>query len=260
MLCKRWMRDINWWYQIDHDSNEMWIADNLWEDREDGRAHCLPGLRPFDVDEGIVEQATFMGIHIIRKVELTYVSTRLLKQAFLIKVHHRGNADTLPTDKPTSEVQEMLAEFQGHFGEPTYSNSKKGRQAEFEIKPDLNGKISFRSPCRICRREAVELRREIEKAICCGWIQPSWSNFGSAVLFVPKTDCTLRMYMDHRAVNAITVKDYYPLPHIKDLLNSMHGSCWLTQFDLVTSYHQIRNATADGQKTAFTTKFGLSVW
>jgi len=96
--------------------------------------------------------------------------------------------------------------------------------------------------------------------IGCIWIQPSRSNFGSPVLFVPKPDSMLRMCIDHRAVNAITVKDRYPLPHIEDLLNSIHGSCWFTKFDIVAGYHQIRIATADRQKTAFTTKFDLYEW
>ena len=260
VLGKRWMRDINRRYQMDHDSNEMWIADNLWEEREDGRVHYLPGLRPLDVDEGIVEQAKFMGIHIIRKAELKNVSARLLKRAFLIKVHHRGDGSTLQTDEPPGEFQEMLTKFQGLFGEPTFANSQNGRQADFEIKTDPNGKIPFRSPYRISPREEAELRRQIDKAIRCGWIQPSRSNFGSPVLFVPKPDGTLRMCIDYRAVNAITVKDRYPLPHIEDLLNSMHGSCWFTKLDLAAGYHQIRIATADRQKTAFTTKFGLYEW
>jgi len=55
VLGKWWMRDINRRYQIDHDSNELWIADQLWEEREDGRVHHLPGLHPLDVKEGIVE-------------------------------------------------------------------------------------------------------------------------------------------------------------------------------------------------------------
>jgi hypothetical protein len=51
--------------------------------------------------------------------------------------------------------------------------------------------------------------------------------------------------IDYRAVNAITIKDRYPLPDIEHLLNSMHGSCWFTKLDLVVDYHQIRIATAD---------------
>jgi len=164
------MRDINRRYQIDHDSNEMWIADNLWEEREDGRVHYLPGLPPLDVDEGIVEQAKFMGIDIIRKAERKTLSAHLLKRAFLIKVQHRGDGSTLQTDEPPGEFQEMLTEFQGLFSEPTFAYSQNGRQADFEIKTDSNGKILFRSPYRISLWEEAEPRRQIDKAIHCSWI------------------------------------------------------------------------------------------
>jgi hypothetical protein len=74
VLGKRWMRDINRRYQIDHDCNDMGIADDLWEERQDGRVYYMPGLRPLDVNEGIVEQAKLMGIHIIWRAELkTYL-------------------------------------------------------------------------------------------------------------------------------------------------------------------------------------------
>jgi len=139
VLGKRWMRDINRRYQIDHDSNEMWIADNLWEEREDGQVHYLAGLRPLDVDKGIVEQAKFMGIHIIRKAELKNVSAHFLKRAFLIKVHHLGDGSILQTDELPGEIQQMLTEFQGLFGEPTFANSQNGREADCEIKTDPYG-------------------------------------------------------------------------------------------------------------------------
>jgi hypothetical protein len=83
----------------------MWIADNHWEEREDGRVHYLPGLRPLDIDEGIMEHAKFMGIHIIRKAELRNLSTCLLKLTFLIKVHQQGDGNILPTDGPLGEFQ-----------------------------------------------------------------------------------------------------------------------------------------------------------
>jgi len=68
-----------------------------------------------------VEQAKFMGIHIIWKAELKNISTHLLKRAFLIKVHRHGDGDTLPTES-LGQFQHMLTEFQGLFGEPTYAN------------------------------------------------------------------------------------------------------------------------------------------
>jgi hypothetical protein len=201
-----------------------------------------------------------MGIHIIRKAELKNMSARLLNWALLIKVHHSGDGGRLQADKPPDEFQKMLTAIQGLFGEPTFANSQNRRQADFEIKTDPNGKIPFRSPYRISPSKEAELRRQIDKAISCSWIQPSRSNFGSPVLFVPKPDGTLYMCINYRAVNTLTVKDRYLLPHIEDILNSMHGSCWFIKLDMGAGYHQIRIATADRQITAFTTKFGFYEW
>jgi hypothetical protein len=66
-----------------------------------------------DVDEEIVEQAKFLGIHILRKVELEKMCANVLKWAILIIVHHRSDGGTLQTDEPPGEFQEMLTEFQG---------------------------------------------------------------------------------------------------------------------------------------------------
>jgi hypothetical protein len=134
-----------------------------------------------DVDERIVEQAKVMGIHIIRKAELKNVSAHLVKCASLIKVHHRRDGGTLQTDELLGEFQEMLSEIQSLFGETTFANSQNGRQADFEMKTDPNGKIPFRSPYHISPREEAEFQMQIEKVIRCCYIQPSRSNFGSLV-------------------------------------------------------------------------------
>jgi hypothetical protein len=144
---------------------------------EDGRVHDLPCLRQLDLDEGIVEQAKFMGIHIIQMPELKHMSTRMLKWTFLIKVQHCTDARTLQTNEPADEFQQMLSEFQGLFGEPTIANSQNGRQADFGIKIDPNGKIPVRSAYLVAPREHTELRRQIDMSIRCRWIQPSRSNY-----------------------------------------------------------------------------------
>jgi len=101
----------------------MWIADNLSEARVDGQVHYFSGLRPLDVDEGIVEQGKFMSPHIIQKAELKNVSACVLKLALLFEVPHCGNGGTHQTDEPPVEFQKMLREFQGVFRKPTFANS-----------------------------------------------------------------------------------------------------------------------------------------
>jgi len=91
------------------------------------------------------------------------------------------------------KFQDMLTELKGLFGVPTYGNSLKERQANFEIETDQNSKIRFRGPYRISPHAEEELRRQIYKAIFSGGIQPTRSKFGLQVLFLPKHDGTLCM-------------------------------------------------------------------
>jgi hypothetical protein len=255
VLGKRWMRDINGRYHMDHNTNEMWISDRAWEDRhESGRIHYLPGLRPQDATD-IRDQARLMGFDIVLREELRTMSPRLLKSAFLVHVHLHA------VDRPPEDMATMVREFtdRGLFDEPTFDNARDGGH-QFTIQIEPGGKTPFRSPYRISPKEEAELRRQIEKAIRNGWITPSSSSYGSPVLFVPKQDGTLRMCIDYRAVNRVTVKDRYPLPHIEDLLNGLEGSTVFSKLDLASGYHQIRIAPGDRQKTAFTTKFGLYEW
>jgi hypothetical protein len=222
----------------------MWIANNLWEEREDGQVHYLPGLHPLDIDEGIVEQAKFMGIHIIQKDKLKNVSARLSKWAVLIKVHQRGNAGTHLTDEQPGEFQKMLTEFQGLFGKPTFANSQNGGHDNFSAKSDPNGKILYLSPYHPSPRKEAELQGQIDEAVCCSCIQPSRSTFGSPVCCLPKIDGMLRMCIDYTAVNSITVKDRYSLPHIEDIFHSTNGFCLIRKLDLAAGSQQIRVATA----------------
>lgn len=79
--------------------------------------------------------------------------------------------------------------------------------------------------------------------------------FASPVLFIPKKDGKLRMCIDYRRLNDITVKDRYPIPNIDDLLHRLKGAAWFTKLDLASGYHQVAVAPEDRAKTAFTTKF-----
>jgi len=188
-----------------------------------------------------------MGIHIIWKAELKTVSGFLSKLAFLMKSHHSSGGDTLLTDKLLGEFHHMLTEFQGLFSKWTYENLRKGRQADFEIESDPNRKIPFHSSLCIYLRGEWELRGQIYKVIHCGWIQPSWSNFGSPVLFMPQPDGTLCMCIDYRATNTIAIKDRYPLHHIEDLPNSMNG-IWFTKLDLAAGWHHIASQQPTGNR------------
>ena len=80
------------------------------------------------------------------------------------------------------------------------------------------------------------------------------------MLFARKPDGSLRMCIDYRGLNTLTVKDKYPIPRIDDLLDILAGHSVYTLLDLSQSFHQIRINPLDVHKTAFSTRYGQYEW
>src|SRR5260221_8153685 len=93
-----------------------------------------------------------------------------------------------------------------------------------------------------------------------GFIHPSKSPWGSAILFVKKKDGSFRLCMDFHALNRVTEKDCYPLPLISDLLMSPTPTRIYSKIDLKHAYHLVCIAEGDEPKTAFCTCYGSYEW
>ncbi|SPC61973.1 related to pol protein [Ustilago sp. UG-2017b] len=106
-------------------------------------------------------------------------------------------------------------------------------------------------------KEMSELRRYLEENLEKGFIRPSKSPARSPVLFVPKKDGGLRLCVDYRGLNEITVKNRAPLPLIEEQLFLLRKARIYTKLDLRAAYNLIRIAKGDEWKTAFGTQLGL---
>ena len=89
-----------------------------------------------------------------------------------------------------------------------------------------------------------------------GFIRPSHSPWGAPVLFVKKKDGSLRLCIDYRGLNKVTIKNKYPLPRIDDLFDQLAGSRVFSRIDLRSGYHQLKVRAEDIPKTAFRTRYG----
>ena len=111
-------------------------------------------------------------------------------------------------------------------------------------------------PYRMAPAELRELSVQLKDLLEKGFIRPSVSPWGAPVLFVKKKDGTLRMCIDYRQLNKVTVKNRYPMPRIDDLFDQLQGAVIFSKIDLRSGYHQLRIRAADIPKTAFRTRYG----
>ena len=114
-------------------------------------------------------------------------------------------------------------------------------------------------PRKLYRQSETELRetkRQINEYLNAGHIRPSASCFGAPVLLVNKKDGSMRMCIDYRGLNDITIKNTFPLPRIDDLHDRLGRARFFTKLDLYSGYHQIPIRPGDEHKTAFTSRYG----
>ncbi|GJS64660.1 putative reverse transcriptase domain-containing protein [Tanacetum coccineum] len=130
------------------------------------------------------------------------------------------------------------------------------REVEFRIDLIPGASPVVRSPYRLAPSKMLELSNQLKELHEKGFIRPSHSPWGAPVLFVKKKDGSMRMCIDYRELNKLTIKNRYPLPRIDDLFDQLQGACCFSKIDLRSGYHQLRVREEDIPKTTFRTRYG----
>ncbi|KAL2232343.1 UNVERIFIED_CONTAM: Retrovirus-related Pol polyprotein from transposon [Sesamum indicum] len=170
-------------------------------------------------------------------------------EAYLASVH-----DTMKVSSGVLDVP-VVREFPDVFldelpGLPPH------REVDFEIDTIPGAAPISIAPYRMAPSELKELKKQLEELLDKGFSRPSISPWGAPVLFVKKKDGSMRLYVDYRQLNQITIKNKYPLPQIDDLLDQLKGATVFSKIDLRSGYWQLRIEEDSIPKTAFRTRYG----
>eukprot|EP00256_Glycine_max_P065521 XP_025980116.1 uncharacterized protein K02A2.6-like [Glycine max] len=155
---------------------------------------------------------------------------------------------------PHPRIQSLIDRFPALFQPPSSLPPAREIDHHIHLLPQA-APVNVR-PYRYPHYQKHEIESQVESMLQKGLIRPSNSPFSSPVLLVRKQDGSWRFCMDYRALNAITVRDRFPIPTIDELLDELGKACWFSKLDLLQGYHQIRMNSDDIAKTAFRTHHG----
>ena len=200
------------------------------------------------------DEVTFIGErsnHLSNVISAATARTMVRKgcEAYLAYVIDTVKARPSVSDIPT------VSDFPDVFPEEL-PGLPPHREIEFAIDVVPGATPASITPYRMAPLELKELKLQLQELLEKGFIRPSVSPWGAPVLFVKKKDGTLRLCIDYRQLNKLTVKNKYPLPRIDDLFDQLKGASIFSKVDLRSGYHQLRIKDADVHKTAFRTRYG----
>lgn len=166
--------------------------------------------------------------------------------------------DTMAMQRP-ERLEILLKQFSEVFNDPTVAKFKENTPECVRLQP--GSRPPNRPPFRLSLAERAETEKQVNDLLKSGRIVSSHSAYGAPVLFVAKRNTdALRMCIDYRALNQLTIRNKYPMPRIDDLLDNLSGACYFSSLDLTSGYWQIALNPKDWEKTAFNTHLGKFEW
>jgi len=148
-------------------------------------------------------------------------------------------------------------EFQSVFAKEDFDILPEHRKWDHAIELISGAEPKLLKVYPLSLLEQTELDAFLEENLRTGRIRPSKSPIAAPVFFIKKKDGSLRLVQDYRVLNAVTVKNRYPLPLISELVSQLHGAKYFTKLDVRWDFNNVRIKPGDEWKTAFCTNRSL---
>ena len=194
-----------------------------------------------------IGSAPFVRLARKKNHTLFTVTLRDIEKALVIK----------PSVDPAAILPPEYHDFLDVFSREASDTLPEHRPYDHKIQLEPGKTPGFGPLYGMSQDELRVLKKYLEDNLAKGFIRSSSSSAASPVLFVRKPGGDLRFCVDYRGLNAITVKNRYPLPLIRETLDRLVKAQYYTKLDIIAAFNKLRMAEGEEWKTAFRTRYGL---
>eukprot|EP00741_Cyanophora_paradoxa_P000453 tig00000405_g441.t1 len=181
-------------------------------------------------------------------------------QELLKKIPELGSHPSITTAQK-AELHALLRRYKDVFADKVEAKEGTSNLLYYEHVIKLTTRLPVFTPPRRMNPHAEEhARKEIQKLLELGLIEPSQAAYGSPVVLAPKKDGTWRFCVDYRRLNQITERDVFPLPRIDDQLERLRGSMVFSTADATAGFWQLPLHPGSRAYTAFVVPWGHFQW
>ena len=203
--------------------------------------------------------------HPIRPKELEVLSAKKFAQAVKHEAYifaltilpvTGGRRVAAMTTMNANPIPEKYQDFMGVFSKEAAGMLPDHHTMEHRIDLEPGSQPPYGPVYALSEKELEVLREYLDTSLAKGWIRRSTSPAGAPIMFVPKKGGGLRLCVDYRGLNRITIKNRTPLPLISETIDRLQRAKVFTKLDLKDAYHRLRIREGDEWKTAFRTRYG----
>ncbi|KAJ9561944.1 hypothetical protein OSB04_007104 [Centaurea solstitialis] len=226
--------------------HKVWVRGVMERCTIDLYGHLFP-VSPYPI--GLGEFDIVLGIDWLTKVGATILCREKLVKTPLDDGSELRNSCVISLARAKRKLRKGCLGYLAHFID---TKKEKGELIDIPVvglyteADKISNRSSTRSdpiaraPYRLASAEMKEMMTQLQELLEKGFIHPSTSLWGVPMLFVKKKGDSMRMCIDYRELNKITIKNRYPLLQIDDLFDQLQGACYFSKIDLHSGYHQLK--------------------
>jgi Reverse transcriptase (RNA-dependent DNA polymerase) len=197
------------------------------------------------------------GEHLFATVSTPTVPTKVIAASTTTAQQLAEKALRSVPAKEKELIPPYLRDFDDVFAKESFNSLPEQRMWDHAIELEPGVKPSASKVYPLAPSEQLQLDEFLRENLRTGRIRPSKSPMASPVFFIKKKDGSLRLVQDYRMLNAMTVKNRYPLPIISELIAQLQGAKYFTKLNVRWGFNNVQITEGDKWKAAFCTNRGL---